>query len=267
LNVIYTEEAIADIVEAISYLNEHNPTAAVNLDAEISRCIERLADRAFEGPFSRLRSGALVRSWGVPPFRDLLPAASGRTVDRARVPPGPPTHHAIGSLPSLGVDCSDRCSPLIRARLRKLWIQQNELCDVRVVPPQFDRIWLVDAKRQALDALDVQRGRVLPDAGNGNGGAPEIEAIIEAPESVTSQSRYSLTLSGSPPHGKLLIPFERRDVRVVEGARLESVCRRNPTEGSNPSLSANSQTINLKTYSIHVAIPRVAHRIGGNVVL
>jgi hypothetical protein len=65
----------------------------------------------------------------------------------------------------------------------------------------------IDAKRQALDALDVQRGRVLPEAGNGNGGAPEIDAIIEVPESVTSQSRHSLTLSGSPPHGKLLIPL------------------------------------------------------------
>ena len=100
----------------------------------------------------------------------------------------------------------------------------------------------IDAKRQALDALDVQRGRVLPEAGNG--GAPEsgdaeIEAIIEVPESVTSQSRHSLVLQGSPPSGKLLIPLNRRDVRVVEGARLESVCRGNSTEGSNPSLSAN----------------------------
>ena len=31
-----------------------------------------------------------------------------------------------------------------------------------------------------------------------------------------------------------------RGVRVAEGARLESVCRGNPTEGSNPSLSAKS---------------------------
>ncbi|MBZ4655001.1 MAG: hypothetical protein JG781_2358 [Peptococcaceae bacterium] len=30
-----------------------------------------------------------------------------------------------------------------------------------------------------------------------------------------------------------------RDDRVVEGARLESVCRGNSTEGSNPSLSAS----------------------------
>jgi hypothetical protein len=83
----------------------------------------------------------------------------------------------------------------------------------------------IDAKRQALDALDVHRGTVLPAKGNGNGGdpqEPEIQAIVEVPENVTSQSPHSLTLSGSPPHGKLLIPFERRDVRVVEGARLES---------------------------------------------
>ena len=99
----------------------------------------------------------------------------------------------------------------------------------------------IDAKRQALDALDVQRGRVLPEASHGNGSDPqtaEIKAIIDVPESVTSQSRHSLTLSGSPPHGKLLIPFDRRDGRVVEGARLESVYRGNSIQGSNPCLSA-----------------------------
>ena len=69
MKVTYTEEAVADIVQAITYLNERNPTAAAKLDAEIALCIERLADRQFEGPVSRLRSGAVVRSWGVPPFR------------------------------------------------------------------------------------------------------------------------------------------------------------------------------------------------------
>jgi plasmid stabilization system protein ParE len=69
LNVTYTEEAVADIVDAIAYLNERSPTAAANLDAEIARCIERLADHEFDGPVSRLRSGARVRSWAVPPFR------------------------------------------------------------------------------------------------------------------------------------------------------------------------------------------------------
>ena len=98
----------------------------------------------------------------------------------------------------------------------------------------------IDAKRQALDALDTQRQRAIGD-GNGDSAlqdGSEIAMIVETGD-LTSQSHHSLTLSGSPPHGKLLIPFARRDVRVVEGARLESVCRGNSTEGSNPSLSAN----------------------------
>ena len=69
MKIAYTEEAVADIVEAISYLKERNPTAAVRLDAEVTRCVERLADRDFDGPVSHLRSGVVVRSWGVPPFR------------------------------------------------------------------------------------------------------------------------------------------------------------------------------------------------------
>lgn len=69
MKVTYTEEAVADIVDAIGYLNERSPTAAAKLNAGIAECIERLAGREFEGPASRLRSGALVRSWSVPPFR------------------------------------------------------------------------------------------------------------------------------------------------------------------------------------------------------
>ena len=46
--------------------------------------------------------------------------------------------------------------------------------------------------------------------------------IVEVSDDLTSQSRQSLLLQGSPPSGKLLIPLERRDGRVVEGARLEN---------------------------------------------
>jgi plasmid stabilization system protein ParE len=45
LKVTYTEEAVADIVEAITYLNERNPTAAVNLDAE-NRAVHRTLGRS-----------------------------------------------------------------------------------------------------------------------------------------------------------------------------------------------------------------------------
>ncbi len=100
----------------------------------------------------------------------------------------------------------------------------------------------IDAKRQALDALDdVRRAE-----SNGNGKPAndnDIETIVEVGDDLTSQSRHSLVLRGSPPAGKLLIPLERRDVRVVEGARLESVCRGNSTVGSNPTLSANSSPL------------------------
>jgi hypothetical protein len=79
----------------------------------------------------------------------------------------------------------------------------------------------IDAKRQALDALDAAR-RATTSNGNGAGqNGSEIEAVVEVSDELTSQSRHSLRLSGSPPSGKLLIPLERRDDRVVEGARLE----------------------------------------------
>jgi plasmid stabilization system protein ParE len=69
VKIIYTEEAVADVVEAITYLHERNPGAAANLDAAITHCVERLAAGEFDGPVSRLRSGAYVQSWAVPPFR------------------------------------------------------------------------------------------------------------------------------------------------------------------------------------------------------
>src|SRR5215467_13200442 len=47
-------------------------------------------------------------------------------------------------------------------------------------------------------------------------------------------------LPAQPLASKRLIVKTRRDVRVVEGARLESVCRGNSTVGSNPTLSASS---------------------------
>ena len=69
MNITYAEEALADILDAITYLNERNRTAASNLDTDLAACIEHLAAGEFEGPLSRLRSGSLVRSWPVPPFR------------------------------------------------------------------------------------------------------------------------------------------------------------------------------------------------------
>jgi integrase len=111
----------------------------------------------------------------------------------------------------------------------------------------------IDAKRQALDALDESRRDVHNDCGsgdadratNGNDTEPpesstDIPLLVALSERLTSQSRHSLRLAGSPPSAKLLIPLDRRDGRVAEGARLESVYRGNSIVGSNPTLSANS---------------------------
>ena len=85
----------------------------------------------------------------------------------------------------------------------------------------------IDAKRQALDALDTLRRGTDPANGNGKPiNDAEIDTIVEVADDLTSQSRHSLLLQGSPPSGKLLIPLARRDVRVVEGARLEIDSRR-----------------------------------------
>jgi plasmid stabilization system protein ParE len=43
--------------------------STAKLDAAITRCVERLTAKEFDGPFHGLRSGAFVRRWGVPPFR------------------------------------------------------------------------------------------------------------------------------------------------------------------------------------------------------
>jgi hypothetical protein len=94
LKVTYTDEAVADIVEAITYLNERNPTAAAT-----STLTSRSASNAWQiGSLrGRSRDFAPVLSCGLgrPAVPNLLPAASGRTVDRAHVSPGAPTHHAI----------------------------------------------------------------------------------------------------------------------------------------------------------------------------
>lgn len=97
MKVTYSEEAVADIVDAIAYLIERSPTAAANLDAEISLCVERLAEGEFDGPLSRLRSGAVVRSWAMRPFRIYYQRHLGRAVDHPRVPSGAAPDRAVSA--------------------------------------------------------------------------------------------------------------------------------------------------------------------------
>ena len=95
--------------------------------------------------------------------------------------------------------------------------------------------------------LDAQRKRGAPGTSDDEA---EIETAIEADERDYVRVTPQFDLAGSPPHSKLLIPLERRDVRVVEGARLESVCRGNSTVGSNPTLSAIPLPSSCKSASV-----------------
>ena len=70
--------------------------------------------------------------------------------------------------------------------------------------------------------------------------------MISAHSEVLHNSLHNSGLPAQPLACKLLILNIRRDVRVVEGARLESVCRGNSTEGSNPSLSATNKRFRVK---------------------
>ncbi len=54
---------------------------------------------------------------------------------------------------------------------------------------------------------------------------------------------------GFESHPLRQLAVNRRGVRAAEGARLESVCTLTRTEGSNPSLSANSHVQTLRELS------------------
>ena len=66
----------------------------------------------------------------------------------------------------------------------------------------------------------------------------------------------TIALIERPAHDCKLLILKRRDVGAVDQARLESVCRGNSTEGSNPSLSASSQAIKYKRLSSFTSLYR-----------
>ena len=74
MKVTYTEEAIADIVDAITFLNERNPTAAADLDADILRCVERLAGARVRPPAVAASIGRFGPELGGPAVSHLLSA-------------------------------------------------------------------------------------------------------------------------------------------------------------------------------------------------
>ena len=69
MKVVFAPEAEKDLLEALEFLGSRNPAVAGQLYGNVSKLVSRLAEGDFEGPQHRLRSGAIVRSWPVSPYR------------------------------------------------------------------------------------------------------------------------------------------------------------------------------------------------------
>jgi len=75
VKVIYTQDAIQDLLDAYEYLiGRGDIQRAGRIDAAIARVAEQLARRDFEGPVMTLKSGKRVRSWPSPPYRVITHA-------------------------------------------------------------------------------------------------------------------------------------------------------------------------------------------------
>lgn len=69
MTVLFAPEAEEDFAALVGYLAERNPTATAELGRRIFLAIDKLAERHFDGPETRLETGEIVQSWAVPPVR------------------------------------------------------------------------------------------------------------------------------------------------------------------------------------------------------
>lgn len=69
MTLVFAPEALDDLEAAVGYIAQRNPQAAGRFGEAVFATIDRLEAREFDGPEQRLRSGAAVRSWPVPPLR------------------------------------------------------------------------------------------------------------------------------------------------------------------------------------------------------
>ena len=60
---------MGDLKSTVEYIRERNWDAATRLAERVLEAIDKIADGAFDGPETELRSGERVRSWPVPPLR------------------------------------------------------------------------------------------------------------------------------------------------------------------------------------------------------
>lgn len=69
VKICWTEDALADVEEAVDWLEVRNPRAAARLLGELFGTIKRLGRGDLEGSEAVLSDGTVVRSWPVAPMR------------------------------------------------------------------------------------------------------------------------------------------------------------------------------------------------------
>jgi plasmid stabilization system protein ParE len=69
LKIRFSPRAREDLRSAVEYVAARSPDAAIELRDHLLSMIERLARGEFEGAEVRLRSGSVVRSWPMVPYR------------------------------------------------------------------------------------------------------------------------------------------------------------------------------------------------------
>jgi plasmid stabilization system protein ParE len=69
LRVGFARLAARDLDAAIQFLAQRDPRTAARLIDDVIDLGQRLADGGFDGVEVRLKSGLVVRSWPLPPYR------------------------------------------------------------------------------------------------------------------------------------------------------------------------------------------------------
>jgi hypothetical protein len=69
LKIRFAKQAAKDLDAAKTFWRERRPDVVCTIVEDVIALAEKLSNKEFEGPELRLKSGLIVRSWPMPPYR------------------------------------------------------------------------------------------------------------------------------------------------------------------------------------------------------
>ena len=69
MSIRFAKQAARDIAAAVSFWQTRRPDRPLTLVDDVMALAGRLARGEFDGPEQRLKTGLVVRSWPLPPYR------------------------------------------------------------------------------------------------------------------------------------------------------------------------------------------------------